>query len=139
MPTQPMPTQPGLPPPPPVGDASSQARLCAVPGLPPSQPAKAGPSAVHSAPAPSPTISLNVQVPTSSTVAHTPSQLPTSSGATYTPSQVPTPAIAHASSEGRSYPSNKGKDQALPPSEVDIHANPHLPIATPTCFHSALC
>ncbi|KAG2354901.1 hypothetical protein BDR07DRAFT_1381921 [Suillus spraguei] len=138
-----MPTQPGLPPPPPVGDTSSQPRLCAVPGycetcvvasivLP--SPAKAGPSAVHSAPAPSPTISLNMQVPTSSAVAHTPSQLPTSSGATYTPSQVPTPAIAHASSEGRSYPSNKGKDRALPPSEVDIHANPCYPLQLPPAF-----
>ncbi|KAG1788630.1 uncharacterized protein HD556DRAFT_1447661 [Suillus plorans] len=177
-----MPTQPGPPPPLPVGDASSHPRLCAVPGckftriapdcknlccrkhcvafggcsskthkptpaesqrnmaidpvlrVPPSQPAKAGPSAVHSAPTPSPTISLNVQAPTSSAVAHTPSQLPTSSGATYTPSQVPTPAIAHASSEGRSYPSNKGKDRALPPSEVDIHANPRYPSQLPPVF-----
>jgi hypothetical protein len=50
---------------------------------------------------------------------------------THTPSQIPTPAIAHAPSQGHS---NKGKDRALPPSEIDMHVNPCYPSQLPPVF-----
>ncbi|KAG2032177.1 hypothetical protein BDR03DRAFT_1015477 [Suillus americanus] len=73
--------------------------------VPPSQLAKA-PSVVQPAPA---LISLNVQVPTPA-VTHTPSQMPISSAVAHTPSQ------------------------ALPPSEVDMHANPRYLSQLPPVF-----
>jgi hypothetical protein len=97
--------------------------------VPPSQPTEAGPSVV-SVPALGATILLNTQV-LAPAVTHTPSQVPASAVVAHTPSQVPTPAIAHAPSQGRS---NKGKDWALPPSEVDMHANPHYPSQLPPVF-----
>ncbi|KAG2123975.1 hypothetical protein BD769DRAFT_1669807 [Suillus cothurnatus] len=78
-------------------------------------------------------IALEVQVPPAA-IAHA-LLLPTSAIAHAPP--LPTPAVAHSPSQGNNaylHHSNKGKDWALPPSEVDIHANPRYPSQLPPVF-----